>query len=152
MFFGAGLGLSLCKKLSDLLGADIWLDESFDSGIKGCIGTRFVIQIHQPPISLDASLQEGGRDTEEGVPSESGSLLSDEYVLPESLSVLFVDDDLILRRMFVRSLKRTCPGWCICEASNGETALRLAESSHFDVIFMDHYVSQQDDVESFVTE
>jgi len=74
-------------------------------------------------------------------PSEIVSLAVDEpsleYPLPRSLSVMFCDDDMILRRMFVRSLKRTCPGWIISEASNGEMALRMADSAQFDVIFMD---------------
>ena len=43
-------------------------------------------------------------------------------VLPEVLSVLFVDDDLVIRKLFCRAIKRVVPGWKVAEASNGETA------------------------------
>lgn len=63
--------------------------------------------------------------------------------LPESLNVLFVDDDMILRKLFCRSLRRVAPGWKVQEASNGETAVHIVEDNldKFDVIFMDQYMS-----------
>jgi CheY-like chemotaxis protein len=61
--------------------------------------------------------------------------------LPESLSVLFVEDDLILRKLFSRTLRKVAPGWTVREAANGETALRLTETESFDLIFMDQYMS-----------
>jgi CheY-like chemotaxis protein len=33
------------------------------------------------------------------------------------------------------------PGWTVREAGNGETALRLTEEEHFDVIFVDMYMA-----------
>ena len=48
---GTGIGLSLCKHLSILLHGDISLDGSFDSGVPGCKGTRFVLDLKRPPIS-----------------------------------------------------------------------------------------------------
>jgi CheY-like chemotaxis protein len=63
--------------------------------------------------------------------------------LPESLNVLFVDDDMILRKLFCRSLRRVAPGWTVQEASNGETSLHMVEDdvNKYDVIFMDQYMS-----------
>lgn len=60
-----------------------------------------------------------------------------------TFSVLFCDDDNILRRLFARSLQKVLPGWTIREASNGETAIRLVESNEhqFDLIFMDMYMA-----------
>jgi signal transduction histidine kinase/CheY-like chemotaxis protein len=61
--------------------------------------------------------------------------------LPEELSVLFVDDDMILRKLFSRSIKKAFPGWRVQEASNGETAIRLVDTASFDLIFMDQYMA-----------
>ena len=61
--------------------------------------------------------------------------------LPESLSVLFVDDDFILRKLFARTIKRAAPTWNVQEASNGETALTLAETNSYDIIFIDQYMA-----------
>ena len=60
---------------------------------------------------------------------------------PDSLSVLFVDDDTVLRKMFVRALRRAEPNWNVSEAASGETALHLVKSENFDLIFMDQYMA-----------
>lgn len=64
-------------------------------------------------------------------------------ILPENLSVLFVDDDPILRKLFARAVKKAAPPWTISEAASGEAAIQLVESSskEFDVIWMDQYMS-----------
>jgi hypothetical protein len=41
--------------------------------------------------------------------------------LPDKLNVLFVDDDMILRKLFVRSLMKALPEWHVEQCSNGET-------------------------------
>ena len=63
--------------------------------------------------------------------------------LPKELSVLFVDDDLILRKLFVRSLQRAVPQWTVHQATCGEEALRriVDDKEHYDVIFLDQYMS-----------
>lgn len=61
--------------------------------------------------------------------------------LPEDLNVFFVDDDMMLRKMFIRVLKVTAPTWKTTEASNGETALQIVEDQKFDVIFIDQYMA-----------
>lgn len=126
------------------MGADICLDDSFDSGISGYRGTRSVIRLNQPAISdggetgATASHPPG---TADGLTQSLTVPFEPQVSLPESLSILFVDDDMILRRMFSRALQRVCSTWKVTCASNGETALRLADTQSFDIIFMDQYVS-----------
>lgn len=77
--------------------------------------------------------------------TEATSANSDEDTehqkLPDELSVLFVDDDLVLRKLFTRSLRKVAPGWKVREAATGETALQLVDSETFDLIFMDMYMA-----------
>lgn len=124
------------------------LDEDYDSGIPGCPGTRFVVNLQvppaPPPIELRSKEFERQGDSANGdtlptVTSNDGEDSIQE--LPEKLSVLFVDDDAILRKLFSRSLRTVAPGWTICEAANGETALKLVEDEHYDLIFMDMYMA-----------
>lgn len=136
---GTGIGLSLCKSLSELLNADIYLDENYDSGIVGSPGARFVVKLNTRPISLEKELV---------VPSKVQDLAihhnrhdTEPYGLPEKLSVLFVDDDTVLRKLFRRSVSRTVPGWSIQEAASGEAALRMVDTESFDLVFMDQYMS-----------
>ena len=266
---GTGIGLSLCKKMMNLMGGCLFIDEDYNSGIEGCPGTRFVIQLKIPPLQLnkmmvepkvsaidrarlrrwhmiantefsgglssinsmenltdsahssmssmskevplDAGLSESesnprsqepcvnvtkstsGVDpatknpeeqknsgsamvplpnmlhqtsTESGVSFSPGPIndakqLSKLTELPKNLSVLFVDDDMVLRKLFSRVLKKINPTWNCKEASSGEAAIELLtsnaecnggfEDEHgnaqqecdcgFDLIFMDQYMA-----------
>jgi CheY-like chemotaxis protein len=139
---GTGIGLSLCMQLSELMGAHVWFDDSYESGVPGCPGSRFVIDLQTPPVHLDdKALDAYSLNT--GSLHGGGALGMEPpaCTLPERLSVLFVDDDLILRKLFNRSVKRVAPTWKFKEAANGETALRMAEVETFDLIFMDQYMA-----------
>lgn len=129
------------------------MDESYDSGIDGYPGACFVIDLNTPPLKLDEekldslhpsiescksmSFEECAHDTI----STTGCGSIGEAELPEELSVLFVDDDVIVRKLFCRAVKKVAPNWTIREASNGETALCLVETEKFDLIFMDMYMA-----------
>lgn len=121
------------------MGGKLSLDESYDSGIPGCPGARITFCLK---ASTAASNQAADIDNDEEVTT---SLLSDEdevtQVLPEGLSVLFVDDDAILRKLFVRVIQGIAPTWIVRQASNGETALQLTDTDSFDLIFMDMYMA-----------
>lgn len=130
---GTGVGLSLCKELTRLMGAEIELDESFQSGIDSCPGSRFVIHLNQKaqrPVEKSHQVL-----LEDGSTSQTDNKLPE---LPLNLRILFVDDDNILRRLFCRSVKRVAPTWQIEEATNGETSVRYIEEQvdRFDIIFV----------------
>lgn len=132
---GTGIGLSLCKRLTELLGGEIWHDESYVCGVAGCQGTRFVINLQKPPCSLD-----NADHVDSGVtPSKDQD---NTYHLPDRQSVLFVDDDLVLRKLFSRAVKKCASNWEVHDVSNGESALQLIEQGReFDIIFLDQYMA-----------
>jgi hypothetical protein len=41
-------------------------------------------------------------------------------------------DDIVLRKLFSRSVAKAAPTWKIDEVANGETALRLVDLVHYD--------------------
>jgi CheY-like chemotaxis protein len=160
---GTGIGLSLCRKLIDLMNGTICLDVSYHSGIEGQPGAKFDISIPWPSTSplnqaemiIDGSTETTFRDIDddscrrdadvESV-TQSEPVMTDSNVstlthLPELQRILFVDDDMVLRKLFLRSVRRACPQWSVSEASNGETALLLTEKEKFDIIFIDQYMT-----------
>eukprot|EP00980_Cylindrotheca_fusiformis_P016025 scaffold4715_cov115-Cylindrotheca_fusiformis.AAC.9 len=184
---GTGIGLCLSKHLSNLMGGDLWLDESYDSGFEGCPGTRFILDLRARPLREDywenqfeSDRIEPQESTQMAYTENEQAYLMEDKVnpqrnqvfgqrlpvsfapsppragtdssktnhhhrpeLPESLNVLFVDDDMILRKLFCRSVRRVAPGWKVEEASNGETTLHILEGNldKYDVIFVDQYMS-----------
>lgn len=148
---GTGIGLSLCRNMVDLLGGSIYLDESFQSGIEGCPGTRFVINTKIAPMSRQA-IEEYVRSKDDEISTSLKLLIGEDEMLstdlrcknqelPEELSVLFVDDDLILRKLFSRSVRKVAKTWKIQDASSGEAALELVDENNFDIIFVDQYMA-----------
>lgn len=149
---GTGIGLAVCKNLCELMGANISLDESFHSGVEGCPGTRFVLRLNQPPLEIEKRLDLETKKAISGPSISNGeaaakAMMSEATTnchasaLPETLSVLIVDDDTMIRKMFRRAALRTAPQWEIEEACNGETALVITKSRKFDVIFLDQYMA-----------
>jgi CheY-like chemotaxis protein len=134
----------LCKNLVELMEGEIFLDHDYESGITGYPGTRIVVNLKQPPIDPhfinDYHSQSAGY-TGDTAPIDSEDEAFGCQELPESLSILFVDDDPILRKLFTRTVRTVAPSWTIREASNGEIAVRLVETEKFDLIFMDMYMA-----------
>jgi len=155
---GAGIGLSLCKKLIDFMDGTISLDDTYHSGVTGLPGAKFDVRLKCDLIKFKMGIL-----VEETGPNSATSLQSDETPneelfetmvvlppdppLPEHLTVLFVDDDMVLRKLFARSLRRIRPNWTIRECASGEATLALVESegcSAFDLIFLDQYMASVD--------
>jgi CheY-like chemotaxis protein len=151
---GTGIGLCVCRNLIDLMDGNIVLDNIYDSGIEGSPGSRFVIQLNKPAVCIDSIDVDAEQDDSpsEAIEGKEGAVskrmpCGDDYLpqeLPEKLSILFVDDDMLLRKLFARSIRKLMPAWEIHEASNGETALRLVDGNTFDIIFMDQYMASVD--------
>lgn len=127
------------------MGGDIKLDENYDSGIPGRPGCRFVIDLKVAPLTCSSEQHnvEDMIDSELLLLEAPQKIIKKHKELPSKLSVLFVDDDPILRKLFVRTIKTVAPNWEIREAANGETAVRLTtvEGIHFDLIFVDMYMA-----------
>ena len=128
------------------MGGHIWLDESYDSGIEGFPGASFVVDLNVAPAPID---EENTSPAIEPNGTVNQSHIHEPFIahddtstdLPRHLSVLFTDDDGIIRRLFCRTLKLVAPEWNVVEASNGETALQLVKETNFDLIFMDNYMA-----------
>lgn len=145
----------------ELMDGKIYLDAGYDSGLAGRPGCRFVVELNEPALVIDhgplihESTAGSVRSGTATSPCNSTFLTTpchDPIDLPEKLHVLFTDDDLILRKLFKRTIQKVAPGWTVREAANGETALKLAleqksvsndndENGPFQLIFMDMYMA-----------
>mmetsp|Transcript_17206 Transcript_17206/g.28580 ORF Transcript_17206/g.28580 Transcript_17206/m.28580 type:complete len:947 (+) Transcript_17206:70-2910(+) len=144
---GTGIGLSLCLNLVELMGGTICLDEMYDSGIPGSPGARIVIHLRKTPVDLDDAhldtLHGGSTELPLMLDNSGKSSIAEQAELPKHMAVLFVDDDMVLRKLFARSIRKLCPDWTIEEASNGESALQLVkeDTDLFQLIFVDQYMA-----------
>jgi CheY-like chemotaxis protein len=153
-----GIGLFLCKTLTELMGGEIRLDDEYDSGIPNCPGTRFIIDLKTPPImdvdlemdfinpmlhdeTVEGSISSTAMFRPNSVALRAESMVTVPLAIPKKLSVLFVDDDSILRKLFSRSIKALCPDWTVREAASGEAAIRLVTEQLSTVVATDSIAS-----------
>ncbi|CAK9018948.1 Sensory/regulatory protein RpfC [Durusdinium trenchii] len=128
---GTGIGLALCKGVVTAMHGSIQLDESYNSGVPGCPGTRVVIVL---------PLKEARPTVEAPV---LGSMPSKGR--PEKLlvgSVLIVEDNKAVALLMERLVRSVChPGVKFNVISNARDAIaHLALGHSYDLVFIDHYM------------
>jgi CheY-like chemotaxis protein len=133
------------------MNGEIWLDETYNSGVEGCPGCRFIIRLNAPLMPLDLITCESSSMGRAGLSIDEMETKRPQE-LPKDLSILFVDDVAVLRKLFSRAIRRIQPDWRLEEAADGETALQLVESHDFDLIFMDQYMTSDENKKLLGTE
>lgn len=136
---GSGLGLSVAKKLVDLMQGTLEF-----SSQKGCgtrVDLRIPVEIHPGPL-----------EAEEPLPSSVSSPPSTEWshsrkVLQQK-HVLLVDDNIIVRLILERFLQSI--GCTFVSATNGAEAVELVQRSptQFDAILMDVHMPTMDGIDA----
>jgi len=122
---GAGLGLSICKRLVDLMGGNISVESNEGEG------TTFYVVL---PF-LEKKL---GEVDAQPVLSEDGKA--------SGLSLLLVEDDRVNSMVGQRILEKL--GCEVTVAVNGVVAVELLKEHAFDAVFMDVQMPEMDGVEA----
>lgn len=112
---GAGLGLTVSRKLAQLMGGVITVRSVLGTGSTFCLALTLPVPENTPHPSL--------------LPAPPSPALS------QTLTVLFAEDNLVNQKIGNRILSKM--GYEVTLCCNGEEALRAYESAHFDIILMD---------------
>lgn len=112
------------------------MDDSYESGVQDCPGTRFVLDLNVAPLQIDDLKSFDLYESNGKTSTEKEKAAQAPRELPEHLSVLFVDDDMVLRKLASRAIRRIQPGWNVQDAASGEAALVLVDTNTFDLIFV----------------
>lgn len=119
---GTGLGLAICKRLTAMLGGDIWLESEPGQGSIFCFAV---------PVEGVSAVENG---------SSIGPFPAD---MP-SMTVLVVDDDWVNRRFTCQLLQRHGHG--VIEAGNGLAALEKLRQGGVDMVLLDMQMPVMDGI------
>ncbi len=127
-FAGTGLGLALSRRLANLMGGDVSLLESTEG--RGSVFSASIAYRRVTPSEIKLA---------------SPAALATSRIFPGK-KVLVADDSADNRFLFECMLKKL--GFKVSLAENGEEALRLVRSNHFDIVLMDMQMPLMDGYEA----
>lgn len=123
IYEGAGLGLTIAKKIVELLDGKIHVESEPGTG------STFIVRF---PLTADyGSMLPGNSEQTSGMESVRTEVMSPGVRKPQILLVEDNEDNILVAKQFCKNT------YDITSATCGETAIGLAQQNHYDLILMD---------------
>ncbi|WP_176637690.1 ATP-binding protein [Desulfolutivibrio sulfoxidireducens] len=126
-FQGAGLGLSIVRKLVDLMGGDVAIESELGKGTTVYLSLPF-------------------KKCQETISNSIGQIQGKDASKRRRLRVLFAEDDTVSLTTGKRLLEKA--GYSVTPAKDGQEAVQLLTGNDFDVILMDIQMPAMDGLEA----
>lgn len=133
---GTGLGLNIAKQLTELMGGNLTVESQYGKG------STFTLRIPQKVMSTNVV---GEAQMIGSVEKHKETKTALNFTAPDA-SVLVVDDNVVNLSLMRNLLKRT--EMRVDLVKSGKDCLKATKYRKYDLIFMDHMMSEMDGVET----
>ena len=133
---GTGLGISITKRLLELMGSDLKVESEYGKG------STFSFSVTQTVMTVETIGEFERKDEEEKGTKKNYKEL---FHAPEA-NILVVDDIKMNITVITKLLKRT--QLQIDTATSGPEAVKKAAEKDYDIIFIDHLMPEMDGIET----
>ena len=134
---GTGLGLSLAKRLTDLMEGTIEVQSIYG------VGSSFTVTIPQQIVDAEPI---GDFHQKYSSLADKAGKYHQSFEAPDA-KILVVDDAIVNLKVIVNLLKST--KMKVDTASSGKQCLEMVSQNAYDLIFMDHMMPEMDGIETF---
>ena len=125
---GTGLGLTICKRLAELMGGHIDVRSEVGKG------STFWVDLPLPVAHAAAK------------PAHDNTMSAEPLPIPAGLRILLVEDNEVNRKVAVRMLQKL--GCEVDIATDGRQAIDKTAQHRYDIVFMDVYMPEMDGYEA----
>lgn len=133
-FGGAGIGLSLCKKYTEIMDGDIRVESKIGKG------SKFEVVLNLKAVKPE-------NDTQKTAPNiKKSSPLDKEFSQKHPLKILVAEDNIMNQKLIQRVLEKL--GYAPHIVNNGLKAVEANRSRRFDLILMDLQMPEMDGIEA----
>ena len=133
---GTGLGISITKKLLELMGSDLDVKSEYGKGSEFSFGVRQEILDHSPVGDYASKFD----------PGEVKEKAYRELFHAPDAKILVVDDIRMNLTVITKLLRKN--GMQIDTARSGREAIDMAKEKEYDIIFIDHLMPEMDGIET----
>ena len=131
-FEGTGLGLTIAKKLIEVMGGDLAVESKPTQG--SCFMFTLILEKMDDPASLSTAARV----------QDIQSLINKDYSKRKPLSILVAEDNKVNQLLIKKVLKNL--GYQAQTAENGQEALEACKNSVFDLVLMDIQMPEMDGI------
>jgi signal transduction histidine kinase/CRP-like cAMP-binding protein/ActR/RegA family two-component response regulator len=135
-FEGVGIGLSICKRLVELMKGKIWIESEPDKGSK----FHFTIETKAISPKTEQPAEAGASAKEEDV------ALDQNFAEKFAMKILVAEDNPMNQKLITKVLKKL--GYAPELASNGLEAVEMSKQEAYDIILMDLQMPEMDGIEA----
>jgi len=135
-FEGTGIGLSICKRMIELMSGEIWVESEAEKG------SKFSFSLDAAIVKTESEQANAESPAEEAEPISLDQQFAERF----AMKILVAEDNPMNQKLITKVLKKL--GYQPELANNGLEAVEMTKKDVFDLILMDLQMPEMDGIEA----